>query len=412
MRCWECSMFLGSLVILTAAPAQAGIYNPGESEETATYPDFINSRQGRNFRDVIIILRSIPVTQRQLDDPLRTQRDNPIRIRYAFLEELIARSAATSFTTIDERLMASAVLIRRRKFKDAEQLLRPIALAAGEQDNIPIQSNFATALHMDGDLKGAFETLRPIVRDHWKKSWDELSDERRRELQRIGWTEPVYKLNRNYDTYYLKLLRLRLRERVTNKEHKEVVQLPDALFDDQKDPPSPVRFVSDDGEFEPGKLAAAERAKLPTEALAIVQQLIVWMPDDLRLYWLLGELYNAQKGEGQKENREGILAALRIFSDLEIFIELGDVKSVSEDAREQLRQRIGALTTAKERFEAEQDQLVAKNLNKIETTDTPGFTVDWRTVGISFGLGFVLAFFALWQIREIQRRRLARGIAK
>src|SRR5260370_37165789 len=190
MRCWACSMFLGSLVILAAAPAQAGIYNPGESEETATYPDFINSRQGRNFRDVVIILRSIPVNQPQID--------NPVRRRYVFLEELIARSSASSFKSTEERLMGSAVLIRRRKFKEAEALLRPVATVPGEQENIPIQSNFATALHLGGDLQGAYETLRPVVRDHWKKSWGELADERRGELQRIGWREPVYCLHRPY----------------------------------------------------------------------------------------------------------------------------------------------------------------------------------------------------------------------
>ena len=55
---------------------------------------------------------------------------------------------------------------------------------------------------------------------------------------------------------------------------------------------------------------------------------------------------------------------------------------------------------------------MARDLDKIEKRDNPGFTVDWRTVGISFGLGFVLAFFVLWQVREIQRRRVARVIAK
>jgi len=36
-----------------------------------------------------------------------------------------------------------------------------------------------------------------------------------------------------------------------------------------------------------------EKAKLPADAIAIVQQLLIWLPDDARLLWLLGELYNA-----------------------------------------------------------------------------------------------------------------------
>ncbi len=375
--------------------ANAGIYNPGESEEAATYPDYMKSLQGRNFRDVVFILRSIPTNQPQFD--------NPVRRRYIFAEELIGK-VGPNIVRMEDYLQASAVLIRRHKFKEAELLLRPIAVAPAQRDNIPLQSNFATALHMSGELQGAYETLRPVVKDHWKKSWAEIPDARRGMLERIGWSEPIYELNREYETYYLKLLRLRLRERITKKDGKALVQLPDALFDDGKDPPSPVRFLNDDGEFEAGKIAASERAKLPhkaPDALAIVQQLVVWMPDDLRLYWLLGEVYNAQKNEADKTNRAGVLAALQIFTELSAY------ESVSDDAKVELRKRVGVLLTAKEQFDADDQSGLSKNLKDIEQ-GPPGFTVDWRTVGISFGLGFVLAFFALWQLREIQRRRLAR----
>jgi len=52
----------------------------------------------------------------------------------------------------------------------------------------------------------------------------------------------------------------------------------------------PVRFVNDKGEYQPGTLAAAEKAKLRPDAVAIVQQLLLWSPDDPRLLWLLAEL--------------------------------------------------------------------------------------------------------------------------
>lgn len=54
-----------------------------------------------------------------------------------------------------------------------------------------------------------------------------------------------------------------------------------------------VRFVNEDGRYEPGKLAVAERAKLPPDAVAVVQQLVLWAPWDTALYWLLAELYAA-----------------------------------------------------------------------------------------------------------------------
>jgi hypothetical protein len=54
-----------------------------------------------------------------------------------------------------------------------------------------------------------------------------------------------------------------------------------------------MRFVGESGQYEAGVLAARERSKLPADAIAIVQQLLLWLPEDTRLYWLLGELYNA-----------------------------------------------------------------------------------------------------------------------
>src|SRR5205085_4989182 len=109
--------------------------------------------------------------------------------------------------------------------------------------------------------------------------------------------------------YQLKLINLRDREKL-GKAGKADFETVDALFDDGKKPPSPVRFVGESGKFEPGKLARGEKAKLPGNAIEIVQQLLVWLPGDDRLYWLLGELYNAQGGP------KNIRAARMIFDEL------------------------------------------------------------------------------------------------
>src|SRR5258708_34634054 len=55
----------------------------------------------------------------------------------------------------------------------------------------------------------------------------------------------------------------------------------------------PIRFIGESGEYEPGTIARAEMTKLPPDAIAIVQQMILWDPDDARLIWQLAELYNA-----------------------------------------------------------------------------------------------------------------------
>src|SRR4029079_19683820 len=60
-----------------------------------------------------------------------------------------------------------------------------------------------------------------------------------------------------------------------------------------------VKFVNVAGAYEPGNLGPTERQKLPKDAVAIVQHLLLWAPGDTSLYWLLGELYAA---DGQLED--------------------------------------------------------------------------------------------------------------
>ncbi|MBX7106136.1 MAG: tetratricopeptide repeat protein [Gemmataceae bacterium] len=70
----------------------------------------------------------------------------------------------------------------------------------------------------------------------------------------------------------LKLARLRQREQLT-RPGRRTPEAVDDLFGTQ--------------------LNAPGAAKPPADAIAIVQQMLLWLPDDARLYWLLGELYRA-----------------------------------------------------------------------------------------------------------------------
>ena len=53
-------------------------------------------------------------------------------------------------------------------------------------------------------------------------------------------------------------------------------------------------FLGENGKYLPGRISTEELKKLPPDAIAIVQQLLIWFPGDARLYWLLGELLNAE----------------------------------------------------------------------------------------------------------------------
>lgn len=81
---------------------------------------------------------------------------------------------------------------------------------------------------------------------------------------------------RRFEEYHLRLVRQRL------SRGKLVDVALDDLFG--------VRYAGADGFYDPGRLSAEQRQRLPEDALAIVQQLVLWLPDDAALVWQLAEL--------------------------------------------------------------------------------------------------------------------------
>ncbi|MBY0458921.1 MAG: tetratricopeptide repeat protein [Gemmataceae bacterium] len=63
--------------------------------------------------------------------------------------------------------------------------------------------------------------------------------------------------------------------------------------DERPDPIFPVDWTATGPD---GLISPAEKAKLPPDALAVAQQLLLWFPADPRLYWLLAEVF-AARGE-------------------------------------------------------------------------------------------------------------------
>src|SRR5205823_5518604 len=54
-----------------------------------------------------------------------------------------------------------------------------------------------------------------------------------------------------------------------------------------------MRFVAEDDKYHAGRVARRMMDMLPQEATQVVVRLAAWQPQDLRLCWLLGELFNA-----------------------------------------------------------------------------------------------------------------------
>jgi hypothetical protein len=227
-----------ALTLLLPAGARAGLYYSGEP--TAELPS-----QWRGFLLDQRALLSVGI------EPKSGAPVGPLRQLYLRKAIELEGAAKTRRWTAEELADLGAIYIRLGKVPEAVGLLRQ---AQREHPNhFFIAANLGTAWQLQGDLQQAALGLEQAVR---------LAP---------GKYQP-------FEEYHLKLVRLRLRE---PKGHQEL----DELFG--------VRYLGDNGEYVPGKLAAGEKKKLPARAAAIVQQLCLWLPGDARLLWQLAELANA-----------------------------------------------------------------------------------------------------------------------
>ena len=115
--------------------------------------------------------------------------------------------------------------------------------------------------------------------------------------------------------------------------------------------------------------------KLPDDAIAVVQQLLLWLPDDTRLYWLLAELYNADGAPA---------TAARIFDEC-------------MDSRGFQTKQLGEHRRLVKEALASQ-QAAAPDDSKSWTRHPEAF---WIVGGV---LAIPLMLLVFWQVREIRRR--------
>ena len=219
--------------------------------------------------------------------------DNAERARAAKrVQERQARGVAT--LSPEDLAGLTADLIRLNRNEEALNILQPLA-------RDPRRGGFLAYAHLArahagrGEWREAFEQEQMAVRyTDFPTTFARLT------RPQLAWLKRVEK------DYYLPFLAHRADEarRGRPPDLRDDVDVLFPTAPPPRRPDSPVRFVGEDGRYAAGELAAAERKKLPADALAIVQQLVLWHPQDARLYWLLGELYNA---DGDVETAANIL---------------------------------------------------------------------------------------------------------
>jgi hypothetical protein len=177
------------------------------------------------------------------------------------------------------------------------------------------------------------------------------------------------------------------------------VEEPDELFPTApapRKPGNPLRFVGPEGTYTAGGIADAERAKLPADALAIIQQLCLWHPFDGRLYWLLGELYNA---EGDVETAYAILD------------ECTNAMAITNETIKEHRRVLKSAAEATASARAEQAAVARKQADEEKAQQARAERDYWKRFWwILAGGVAVVVLLVYYQLREVGRRlRRARG---
>jgi len=224
------------ILLVTTTAAQAGLYYSGE--QYASLPT-----QWRGFLLDHRALRNIAIKAKDETEV------SPLRTRYLRDAEKLQARVDKEKLAPDDLADLGALYVRLGDTARAIDLLR--AAQREHPNHFAIAANLGTAWQLHGDNRQAAAALEDSVR-----------------------LAPGKVLA--FEEAHLKLVRDRQRSKPGDLDN---------LFG--------IQFVNDKGAFEPGKLTAMQTKKLPAKAVAITQQLALWLPADGPLLWQLAELANA-----------------------------------------------------------------------------------------------------------------------
>jgi hypothetical protein len=380
------------VLLVSTGVCRGGLYSPAEQYKEILDPDY------RIFRNTYLYFKNV----------INTTLDTPLRRKALLVVEVAPALDADAMTEI-ALLDVSAYLTRLGKHSEAIDLLtRGIAKFP---DNFLLRSNLATAYFLasggnDEDLMNRAIATLAIAFPNWPMNLEQLKPEQTKFVAKLGWKEKDYEFARKADFYLLRLMKVRKVDAAKlaaagpgKKKELEKKRTVDALFTGSDG--TPLRFEGADG-YKPGKLPESELVKLPDQsleqAIRYVEQLLVWMPLDERLYWQLGELVNAN---GFPSDTLEIFDTLSSKKDITVRKDLAD----EFKAHHQMLQ---------EHVQKQKQEVAAKNQNGSSSAKPPptpeAVTPDnwedrWRFFGVGAGVGMVLTLFVGWQFRRLSRGR-------
>ncbi len=354
-----------SVGLCAGAPLQAGVYNLAQARAFAGRgSEDKDVRQQLKELSPNIILGDVGAL-RSLNDAAPTAKDpgKETADRRAVLKkvaELEKRQKEMPLPTADV-VTLSAYYIRLGRAALARKLLDE------ELGRVPPDDpyRFLLLLNRAAANESEPELLRRAIEDEsaalqaWPKEFK-------------GWSADDLSWYRIAERYFLAYLQARDIEVQRNPAAAGTVQAVAPLF-------PKARFDVPGHEYRAGSLWPETADALPLDAVDVATQMLLWLPNDSRLYWLYGELLN---GKG------ALVEAKGIFNDL---YENRFVRAVKSH-REVIDQAVENMPKATES--------APPSLASPSAPGTPTLTApDLRQIGTGFVVGVVLTALALFQWR-------------
>lgn len=403
MRAIRTAVAALAVCLLGAGLVRAGVYCPAEP---LPWPLPSNLT---HFKDLLGDLRAVAVVVKDERSPHQRYLK-----RVADLE---AKGRSVELT-VEDRVNLSAYCIRLTQYEKARQVLEAIP---PDQRNFMVWSNLATAKQHLGQLDRAILDLEMAL-----AVWPEGPVASFNPAGSLGSAQ--LRQCRLAERHYLKLLKLR------NQEAIQAVRQPGKAPDGLDDLFGGLRFVGTNDRYQAANLAPKEIDKLPPDPLVIVGYLVLWLPGDDRLYWLLGELCNAAGLFLEADAIMDELSWARRFDNREFREHRKVLKEAKQVLAELTDDRKGPLLremilwaaaprgtsqapgVAPAMIEmgwaghfcgwdlATQGALV-KEPDPPAQKRPPPWSPAWRDVAVGFVVGVVVAVLGSFQLREIRRRR-------
>ena len=358
---------LGSM-LLPVRPTEAGIYR--QSEMADPLPVRWNGNNSVNLRRGELFLISDETFAK-----LRPKKDERRESRERCLQETEAleKKEQEKGLTPSDCLDLSGCYLRLGRFKKAIDLLQK-KLAEVEKEEpyrFLLQANLAMAYWEDRFPARAVQWQREAL-SNWPPTFK-------------GWTWEQWHRYRSADRTLLALMIHREPEVEGRGASGQTAAL-DPLF-------VGVNFSGLKGKYLVGAIAPATADRLPSDAEALLSQLILWMPNDDRLLWYYAEVLNA---EGKTHDA---------WEVMDLLVNPTAFNRTYPELRRHWRTLAEAGADAKP-ADNQEDRLDLPTTPKSDgPAAPPPPLIDWRTLAVGFVAGAFVAIVTVLQVQEWRRRR-------